>query len=73
MANEQGTAQCLIIARNEMWFAWKTRKFTESSLLERSATEGDSPVSEKHKMPWRTTPKYRRARGILRESAQTIG
>ena len=44
MANEQGTAQCLIVARNEMWFAWKTRKFTESSLLERSATEGDSPV-----------------------------
>jgi hypothetical protein len=45
MANEQGTAQCPIIARNDMWFWWKTRKFIESSLLERSAKEGDSPVN----------------------------
>ena len=41
--------------------------------LERSAKESDSLVSERLPNARVYTPKYRRARGILRESVQTIG
>ena len=42
-------------------------------VLERTAIESDSLVSEKLHNVRVFTPKYRRAREILRESVQTIG
>ena len=43
------------------------------TVLERTAIESDSLVSEKSPHIRICTPKYRRAREILRESAQTMG
>lgn len=41
--------------------------------MEMATVDGDSPVSETSELCNNYTPKYRGAREILRESAQTIG
>ncbi len=48
-------------------------RFLSRTVLERTAEESDSLVSEKLPNVRIYTPKYRRAREILRESVQTIG